>query len=835
MFKAEAQIGDREMHPFRWVREYQEALIAHVEETVRAVAIGLAIKLGVDPNLLKKSVDVDLDVLKSAAAGESLGDPDDLMLKSILSRLKSKYKDALTRFKKFNINNNKPLAPMEIDGKITYNPKTGKPLTAGEWDTITNSVVDFLDTHIGGLEEETVVRAGLFGLLAKKMEDDGIGLDDSRRMSWDDVSAKYRVPETLKEARQEYGAGKAFTNAIAYAQAHAAKDLAIDDGTLKNKVVGMVRANITAGLQEGLSPQQMAQRLFWIDPSDEVGRQFDDKTVDAINRDWRRVAITETAAAFSNGYTAAVAESRPGKASYFIYGGRVNPDEGGNEPCNKFIGVVVRYYDKPLADDVIDDPHARYAIWPGKNNVGRRKGEQWICIPTHPHCKHFWLSFDPETQEWDPEVNKVIFKVGKSATPAVDLLKADRKLKFLVLDTGESIEHASRLEEDGHDVTYFTSWAGEPTPKFRTFVPGLGLIKKTTQFFRYVDKADVVFIPAVGFGDLARYLRRQGKAVWGGGPAEILELNRAKSLGIMDTLGIKYPRSQICTGFEELREYLRGGTDLFIKFNKFRGDVETFGMQKWDDEVKMKLNQLEGGFGPFVEDVQFVVQDKVEGAESGWDLIFNGREFVKPYLWGYEYKKTQCYVGRFADTLPDALQDIADRVAPYLRERDYRGFISIEVMVDKKGRAYLIDWTCRAPYPMSTLLAENVKNFPAVVAAVANGQDIELDVMSPYSATLNLSPTDDIDKWRSFSFKNRKRLKLYGGAYANGRYWLAPYAVTPALVALGFGETVAEALSRAEKAVEKGDIDGLDTSVAAANAETFKAVIANGRKCGLDF
>ena len=111
----------------------------------------------------------------------------------------------------------------------------------------------------------------------------------------------------------------------------------------------------------------------------------------ALNRDWRRIAITETAMAISNGQLASVADSGEWEAVW-VAGPRACPH------CRKMFGRVFTVVPKMLPG--MD--HEKF-IAPGANNVGRsphlfrRDGtkrtpaELYIpCIPLHPSCMCLW-------------------------------------------------------------------------------------------------------------------------------------------------------------------------------------------------------------------------------------------------------------------------------------------------------------------------------------------------------------------------------------------------------------------------------------------------------------
>lgn len=408
IIKALKNIDEYNLSKFKWVKEYQTALIKYVEEVFKSIGIGLCLKLNVNPNKLKKSIKIPIQDLKKAIAGETIEYP--LLMKSLFDKLKEKFTVASRFFKKFGFNNGKPLQPINFKGKIIYNPETGKPLTEIEWKEITNNVTDFLEDKIGNLEEEMIVKAGLFGKLLQVMETDGVDMDKAKSMTYDEVDSGYDIVDTLQEAKEEYNLSSQEEYAIEYAKQHAAEYLSIADGSLKNKIVNMVRENITGGLEEGLSAAEMTQRLFWIDPRDVLGAQYKEDTIDAINRDWRRIAVTEMSYAMNNGYMAAVKEKnrKENKKTYVIFSGTISKVTCNK--CKEFLGTILLVVDKPLPNDKIKDKHANKAIWIGKNNVGRDFNNWWPCFPLHPHCVHYPEEIDPEVEEWDDSINKIIWK-----------------------------------------------------------------------------------------------------------------------------------------------------------------------------------------------------------------------------------------------------------------------------------------------------------------------------------------------------------------------------------------------------------------------------------------
>lgn len=152
--------------------------------------------------------------------------------------------------------------------------------------------------------------------------------------------------------------------------------------------------------------QDLEQRSFGPVPAGTQSLQS--KLLDefgAMNRDWRRIAITEAGEAQTQGF---VASQKPGTKLK-----RVEQYRGACAFCRKIDGRVVTVV---AADTPNKDPDNE--VWPGKNNIGRsasprkRVGdvlverephERWW-MPAglaHPHCRGRWVQAAPELAPGD--------------------------------------------------------------------------------------------------------------------------------------------------------------------------------------------------------------------------------------------------------------------------------------------------------------------------------------------------------------------------------------------------------------------------------------------------
>ncbi len=123
---------------------------------------------------------------------------------------------------------------------------------------------------------------------------------------------------------------------------------------------GVVAGTVTDALLRGDSPATLATALT--------------QRFGTLNRDARRLAITEIAFARASGYLAGLPEGE--KVEWFTAAGACRACEGMNART-----FTVR---RGPGDGQKD-------VWPGKHNVGRLVADRWPAIPLHPNCRCRWV------------------------------------------------------------------------------------------------------------------------------------------------------------------------------------------------------------------------------------------------------------------------------------------------------------------------------------------------------------------------------------------------------------------------------------------------------------
>lgn len=216
-------------------------------------------------------------------------------------------------------------------------------------------------------------------------------------LSWHALLAR-QLPATVEVAQQTVGLTLADRFAIDYSRKHAGEYIT----SMAEDTMVAVRDQIIQALQAKTPPKELSRQLF-------------DRFSDA-NLDWRRIALTETALAVSNGYLASLPE-------WTLVVGDSSADAC--PWCLEHIhNRVYRSLPEPPtpADgDRYSEAQSQNYVWPSKTNLGRSRyavtrdgtkrtpSERWHpCVPAHPTCRCRYRRFIESVEMIQPGTNKVV-------------------------------------------------------------------------------------------------------------------------------------------------------------------------------------------------------------------------------------------------------------------------------------------------------------------------------------------------------------------------------------------------------------------------------------------
>lgn len=386
-------------------------------------------------------------------------------------------------------------------------------------------------------------------------------------------------------------------------------------------------------------------------------------------------------------------------------------------------------------------------------------------------------------------------------------MKEPEEVTACVMDAGTFVSLAACLAKTFKKVYYYSPWESEYLDVSRC------VIGDGEETFSRLDEPldpdvfpsiDLFIFPDIGYAGLQRHLVSLGKAVWGSRRGTNLELYRTKFLRVIGEAGLEVIGSQVIRGVTALSEHLKSVENKWVKVNRFRGNMETWHHKDFDHS-RQELNRLALTFGGVADEVVFVVQDPIDGDDEnpvleigydGWSIL---GQYPEKSFQGYE-QKNELYLGSvkaYVD-LPEEIQFVNERMAPYLEANDYRNFWATEIRMCK-GKAYFIDPTARMPGQTGEQLLNTCTDLARVIWAGANGQLIQPDfrAICAAEATIHFKGSEN-DQWKMLRIPQKALpyLALYQYCRGDGDlYHFPPARNDEAGVVIGEGGNVEDALT----------------------------------------
>lgn len=367
-----------------------------------------------------------------------------------------------------------------------------------------------------------------------------------------------------------------------------------------------------------------------------------------------------------------------------------------------------------------------------------------------------------------------------------------------IIDTNLGFDHAYRLAEDGLEVYYHIP-VGNPYPYLHEDISGDGFDKiiKINDREELIKKSDFIIFTDCFFGKDADSMRKDGKIVFGpSNEWSRIENERVYGWNALKKMKVGVPDGVIKHGYQECLDYIEKNQDgekvFYPKLNRHRGNGETRSVMNKTDALVM-LSQL--GIGPYLTDLEILIQLGCPGFEIGLDIFFDGKNFLRPFLFTCEEKGSGT-VGVITET--NGVDELLlDKVKPSLIESNYRGNISFEFFYDGK-EIYVHDPCARMAFPCSALQAHFIKNYAEVLYSVAIGKGVPVKFKSKkYIAQIGIY-TDDKQTYRPIHFPEdlRDKIGFRRVVIREGEYYFVPGDFLVA-TAMGEGDSPDEAMEEA--------------------------------------
>lgn len=386
-------------------------------------------------------------------------------------------------------------------------------------------------------------------------------------------------------------------------------------------------------------------------------------------------------------------------------------------------------------------------------------------------------------------------------------------------DEGMLVGFGDRVQSAGHSVRY---WTGNPVTQ-----AGMGIIDRTKDWKASLEWADLTILS--GNCDYPKGLDEcfgQGYPIFGTNPkAAELELDRGLGQEILERYGIETAAFHVVSSPQE-------GIDLIAKTG------QAYAMKPWGGEANKALTcvaktpedgiftlkkwEAEGLFSG-----QLMMQEKVDGIEMGISAFFGPGGFSAAIEESFEHKKF--LVGDLGGNTGEMgtiirhversklFELVLEPLEDYLHLLNYCGDVSVNCIIDDKGKPWPLEFTMRLGWPDFNIRQAVIKGDPVEwMRDLLVGKDT-LEVSTDVAAGVIVAhgdfphDKDDPKEWCGYPLRGLtdeiekhvclqqmqygKTPKLAGGKVKMEYGYLT--AGTYNLVCLGKGRTVRRAADRA--------------------------------------
>ncbi|MHB8483274.1 MAG: hypothetical protein ACYDBV_11175 [Nitrospiria bacterium] len=407
----------------------------------------------------------------------------------------------------------------------------------------------------------------------------------------------------------------------------------------------------------------------------------------------------------------------------------------------------------------------------------------------------------------------------------------------LVWDYGWFAPLAEKLAED-FDTVYYICNVRSGYPKTREKLVGEGINGVTRidpdDFWEVWEEVDLFVFPDCYDGKFQQWLKDQGCLVWGTGISSWLEKDRMACAAWQKKVGLPLARTESIIGLDKLRETVK--PNQFIKINENRGDFETV---KNIDKIRseQRFDEIAVELGAYKNLMEFILVNKIDGVETGYDGFSVDGKHPNKSLFGYEIKDCG-YVGKYVDykNLPPAVLTVNEQLFKVFEDEKMRGAFSNEIRVTDKRVPYLIDPTLRLPNPPYQIHLANIKNLGKMILEAARGNLVEPELEFKYGAIAIMNSEFAIKNMLPIKVpeKKKKWVKIMNWAIIDNEWYSVPlYGLAEFGAVVGLGNTLDEAIKACKENCEGIEADLLDIDID--SLDKAVKVIQEGLKYGIAF
>jgi len=398
----------------------------------------------------------------------------------------------------------------------------------------------------------------------------------------------------------------------------------------------------------------------------------------------------------------------------------------------------------------------------------------------------------------------------------------------LVVSHGLFAHIAERLTRDFGRVLLYIPWNSMSFPTVNVGEVGYGVpgVERVDAIFgKHLKECDLIIFTDIYFAAEQVHLEELGYRVWGSRNGEELEIYRETCKEVMADLGLPLNRWKKVKGVKALREHLKSNEKQYVKFDKWRGNFETFRSESYDLS-EVKVDEIAYNLGAFQHIAEFICEDDLpDCVEIGTDLFTIDGALPSQTLLGIEVKDLG-YCGEFKkwESIPEVVRRWNEVMSPVFAKYGYRGWLSNEIRITKDLEPYMIDATCRMPSPPGELCSEFYTNYADILWYGADGVLVDPEPIAKFGIEVIMKSDWAKENWQPIEFDEKfaNQIKLFNPMVIEGNRYIVPQNEDMAEIGaiVGWGNSLEEAQEHLDAAIES--VEGFGIKIPKGSIEDAK-------------
>lgn len=310
---------------------------------------------------------------------------------------------------------------------------------------------------------------------------------------------------------------------------------------------------------------------------------------------------------------------------------------------------------------------------------------------------------------------------------------------LIMSELGDGYSLATRLASEKNDVKMWIKKKEHRIIGMRISNPEI-----INEWNPYLKWAEFIIFDMVKQGKLADRFKKMGKIVLGASEfADKIELNRIFGQEIMTSTKATITDYQEFTSLKDGIKFL-SSVDKGYVFKAHGNTHFSWTFVPKNDDNNATISFMENL--PVDDNIEFMLQQKVDGIEISTEGWFNGNEFVN-FNHTFEKKRlmendkgpnTGCMGNVVWVIERDKITDyLLTPLVPILKKHNYIGPIDVNVIADEK-HLYFLEFTARFGYDAIQALLMLTQNITGFLYNVASGHNQKQIFSDDYSLAVNM-------------------------------------------------------------------------------------------------